>query len=106
MYAMLVKQLISDLRSWKTYLLKGIIPIIFVTIGFGFQATTDLNLTVIQNDKTTLSLSSSISAENKTLFWADFDSNNLFSFEVSLQNINYQKRGHSMHASCRDSHEL
>ena len=83
MYAMLVKQLVSDLRSWKTYLLKGIIPIIFIVIGFGFQTTNDIDFTVVQNDKTTISLSTSVSAENITLFWAEFDSNNPFSFEVS-----------------------
>ncbi len=85
-YAMLVKQLKSDLRSWQTYLFKGLIPVVFVAIGFSFLMLVDVKFTVSESDKFTISLNDSISAGtgNITLFWGSFGPDNPISFEVSL----------------------
>ena len=85
-YAMLMKQLKSDLRSWQTYLLKGLIPVVFVTIGFSFLMLNEVEFTVSESDKFTISLNDSVSAgtDNITLFWGCFGSDIPISFEVSL----------------------
>ena len=85
-YAMLVKQLKSDLRSWQTYLLKGLIPVVFVAIGFSFLMLNEVEFTVSESDKFTISLNDSVSAgtDNITLFWGCFVSDIPISFEVSL----------------------
>ena len=79
-YALLIKQLKSDLRDWRSYLLKLFCPIAFLIIGLAVE----MILAIETSDaKATISLSSAVDGNNITLFWAEFGSTHPLSFKVS-----------------------